>query len=163
MPEKRALVSVVIPCYNAEQYLEQAIQSAEAQSYPNIEIICIDDGSVDRTLELLERLQRKSGRSMKVIRQSNRGVSAARNAGIRLAEGDYIAFLDADDMYSPKFIEILVDAAERTGADAACCRWTYDAQSYASAPESKGELQKITICIKMKHLLFSHICIAGIF
>lgn len=104
------LVSIIIPCYNAEHYLEQTLQSALAQTYPQCEIIVIDDGSTDRSLEILKRynaqIRWESG--------FNRGSCAARNQGLRLAHGEYIQFLDADDLLHPEKVQTHVSILQET-------------------------------------------------
>jgi len=91
----KAQVSVIIPTYNYAEYIEHAIDSVLKQTYQNIEIIIVDDGSTDDTQDRL----RKYGTSICYIRQSNQGASSARNRGLNEAQGDYISFLDADDAY----------------------------------------------------------------
>jgi len=98
-------VSAVVPTYNRVQYVGEAIESILAQSRPLDEIIVVDDGSTDATLESLK----KYGPALRCIRQQNRGPSAARNRGIREARGDYVAFLDSDDVWTPRKIEIQLD------------------------------------------------------
>ena len=93
---KAALLSVIIPVYNVEPYLEQCLDSVVNQTYKNLEIICINDGSTDNSLKILEKYQKKDKR-IKVINQKNKGVSVARNAGLDVATGEYIAFVDSDD------------------------------------------------------------------
>lgn len=99
------LVSVIIPTYNYGRYLRQSIDSALQQTYPNIEVIVVDDGSTDDTQSLLADY----GDKVRNILQANQGAAAARNRGIREARGDYIAFLDADDSYCPDNIAAKVD------------------------------------------------------
>src|SRR5215831_612931 len=96
------LVSVIIPSYNSKQFVTQAIQSARSQSYPSIEIILIDDGSTDGTSELMSEFERLN---VKYIKQNNAGASPARNTGIALAQGEFVQFLDADDVLHPGKIE----------------------------------------------------------
>jgi glycosyltransferase involved in cell wall biosynthesis len=91
------LVSVVIPVYNAERFLHESLDCVLAQDHPRIEIIAVDDGSTDASPEVLARY----GDAVRVVRQDNAGPSAARNTGIRHARGDYVAFLDADDLWHP--------------------------------------------------------------
>lgn len=91
------LVSVVIPAYNAERYIAAAVDSALAQTYPHCEVIVVDDGSTDRTPQILEGY----GDRIRLHRQQNGGSSAACNAGVALARGRWIAFLDADDLWLP--------------------------------------------------------------
>ncbi|MCA9467859.1 MAG: glycosyltransferase [Nitrospira sp.] len=90
------LISVIIPAYNAERFIHLAVESVLSQSYPPHEIIVIDDGSTDNTREVLKIFEGK----VRCLYQENRGPSAARNAGIRVAEGDLISFLDADDLWT---------------------------------------------------------------
>jgi glycosyltransferase involved in cell wall biosynthesis len=90
-------ISVVIPCYNAERYIVAAIHSALAQEWPGLEILVVDDGSSDRSIDLV----RETFPSVKLLRQPNQGVASARNYGISVAQGEWIAFLDADDIWLP--------------------------------------------------------------
>jgi glycosyltransferase involved in cell wall biosynthesis len=110
-------VSVVIPAYNAERFVEQAIQSALQQSLPPREILVVDDGSQDRTRERA----RAAGSIVGVLSQANAGVSVARNTGILQASGRYVAFLDADDMWLPEKLERQL----ATLADDTRCRAAY--------------------------------------
>lgn len=105
MDEK--LVSVIIPAYNIEDYIGRCLDSVLSQTYKNLEIIVIDDGSSDRTGEILDDYEKKNHR-MKVIHKENGGVSSARNIGIDRANGDYIGFVDGDDRVNPKLFETLV-------------------------------------------------------
>src|SRR5438874_689463 len=88
------LVSIIVPCYNAERFLMETLESAFVQSYPRIEIIVVDDGSTDRTAELI----RSCGERVRGEFGPNRGASAARNRGTALARGEFIQYLDADDL-----------------------------------------------------------------
>ena len=92
------LVSVLIPAYNAEQWLAESIQSAMSQTWPRIELIIVDDGSRDETLRIARQF---ASESVKVVTQPNRGASAARNHALSLAQGDFIQWLDADDVLAP--------------------------------------------------------------
>jgi glycosyltransferase involved in cell wall biosynthesis len=97
-----ALVSIIIPCYNAERWFAETLESALAQTWPEKEIIVVNDGSRDDSLAVARRFE---SRGVTVIDQPNRGASAARNHGLRLARGDFIQFLDADDLLAPEKIE----------------------------------------------------------
>lgn len=98
----KALVSIIIPVYNAEPFLAQTIQSAIRQSWPDKELIIVDDGSTDGSLLIAQGFE---GPGIKILKQDNKGASAARNYGISVAQGDFIQFLDADDLISPDKIE----------------------------------------------------------
>lgn len=111
------LVTIVIPAYNAERYLSDCLKSVQAQSYANLEILIIDDGSSDNTEQICRDFAEGDSRIV-LLRQKNSGVSSARNNGIRNASGEYIQFLDADDMLKPNAISCLVDCMARTPADA---------------------------------------------
>lgn len=114
------LVSVVIPCYNAAQFILDTLMSFENQTYKNIEVICVNDGSTDNTLELLNNYCSKHMDFM-VINQDNTGVSKARNKGLSCAKGKYVVFCDSDDLVKENFIESLVIAKESYCSDTAYC------------------------------------------
>ena len=105
-------VSVIITMYNAESYIRQCMQSVMSQTWDDLEILVIDDGSADQGLKICEELGRMDGR-IQILTQKNRGVSAARNRGIEEADGEYIFFLDSDDVIHPCLIEALVRGADR--------------------------------------------------
>jgi glycosyltransferase involved in cell wall biosynthesis len=113
------LVSIIVPCYNAERFLPETLESAFAQSYPHTEIIVIDDGSIDATAELIrsyrDRVTAEFG--------PNRGASGARNRGTALARGEFIQYLDADDLLAPDAILHRIAALQQSGADVAYSDW----------------------------------------
>ncbi len=113
-------VSVIIPMYNAEPYIRQCIRSVISQTWENLEILVINDGSTDQGPRICEELGRIDGR-IRILTQKNRGVSTARNRGIKEADGEYIFFLDSDDMIHPCLIEALVRGAERFQAGMTFC------------------------------------------
>lgn len=119
------LVSVVIPCYNAEPFVAAAVDSALGQSGARTEVIAVNDGSRDGSLALLTRL---AGPRVQVVDQPNQGASAARNAGLGRAQGDFVQFLDADDLLAPakiaRQLERLAGAAPRSVASARWARFT---------------------------------------
>jgi glycosyltransferase involved in cell wall biosynthesis len=96
------LVSVIIPVYNGDRYLTEAIQSVMAQTYPNLEIIVIDDGSCDRTPQIVAEITGTSPLPIRYAYQANQGTSIARNHGVKVAQGEFLAFLDADDLWMPE-------------------------------------------------------------
>ena len=101
------LISIIMPVYNAEKYLNRSIESIMNQTYNNIEIILVNDGSTDNSLEICTSYQEKDNR-IKLINQANKGVSFARNKGIDEATGDYIMFIDSDDYVEKNMIEDMV-------------------------------------------------------
>ena len=114
------IISIIIPVYNAEKELKKCVESIIRQTQRDIEIILIDDGSVDASLSICQRYAEEDCR-VKVVHQKNAGVSAARNAGIGMATGEYIGFVDSDDWIVPQMYERLLSEAERTGADVVMC------------------------------------------
>ncbi len=122
-------ISVIIPVYNAAATLDDCLQSVAGQSFKDLEIICIDDGSTDKSGEILAAWQAKDSR-IKVLHQKNLGGGAARNAGLAVAAGEYIHFLDSDDSLQPKAYEIMYKKICQTGADVCFCQYyTIDAAS----------------------------------
>lgn len=119
-----AKLSVIIPCYQVEHLMGRAVESVFQQSFRDMEIILVDDGSRDGTPALCDAYARKDER-VKVIHQKNGGLSAARNAGMAIAAGEYMAFLDSDDYLRPDAYEKMFAAMERCGADCACCGYTH--------------------------------------
>lgn len=115
-------VSIIMPCYNAQKLIDETLGCLETQTRRDFEVVCINDGSKDDTLEKLCEWQKKGTLNIRIIDKENGGVSSARNAGLEAATGKYIAFLDADDAYHEEYIERLVDAKEKSGADIAYCR-----------------------------------------
>ena len=109
-------VSVIIPIYNAYDYLRPAMDSVLDQTLRDIEIICIDDGSTDKSLEILKEYQKSDDR-VRIITETNAGPALARNKGISRARGEYVAFLDADDFFEPILLESLYSAAKRDDLD----------------------------------------------
>jgi len=116
MNSGKALVSVIVPAFDAERDIRQALSSVLAQTYQEIEVIVVDDGSADGTSAIVEKFVRRDGR-FRLLQQTNAGVGAARNAAIRAARGKYIAPLDADDFWFPEKLEKQVACIEQSGAD----------------------------------------------
>ena len=114
------LVTILIPIYNVEHYLDRCIASAVQQSYDKLEIILVDDGSTDRSARICNDWAQRDSR-IRVIHQHNSGVSAARNAGLQAASGEWIIQLDSDDYIAPYAVEHMMRAAEETRADMVIC------------------------------------------
>lgn len=129
-----SLVSVIIPVYNIEAYIENCLRSVVSQTYSDIEILCVDDGSVDGSAEIIKQLSEKDER-IKYFYQTNSGVSSARNKGLDNSLGDYVFFVDGDDYLHPRAIEISVDCAEKTNADMVCSHYVIT-QSLNEKPEN---------------------------
>lgn len=110
------LVSIIIPVYNAEEYLEESLHSVTEQSYRNLEIICVDDGSADGSPAILQRLKSNDPRIV-VLSQENSGAGVARNLGMKEAKGEYILFFDADDLLRKNAVRTLVKTAVRNNTD----------------------------------------------
>lgn len=120
--EERKKVSVVVPVYNVEKYLRYSVASILAQTYKNLEIILVDDGATDNCPSICDELALTDSR-IRVVHKKNGGLSDARNAGIDVATGDYIGFVDSDDAIEPDMFEILVNAIELYDAQVSCCRF----------------------------------------
>ncbi|MDR1134944.1 MAG: glycosyltransferase [Clostridiales Family XIII bacterium] len=116
------LISVIVPFYNLEKYVKTCLESILGQSYDNLEIIAIDDGSSDKTAELLAEYE-KNDKRLVLVRQANAGAGAASNRGIDLARGEYLTFADNDDWIEPTMYERLLAALEGNKADMAVCNF----------------------------------------
>lgn len=110
------MISVIIPVYNVKPFLNEAVESVISQSFTDWEMILVDDGSTDGCPEICDNYALKDSR-IKVIHQKNRGLSAARNAGLDLCRGDYIAFLDSDDYYYPDLLSTAFEAMQKHNTD----------------------------------------------
>ena len=142
------LVSVVVPAFNAADTIDETLTSVRAQTYRALEVIVIDDGSNDDTAARARRFADFDAR-FRVVTQANGGVAAARNHGVALARGEFIAPVDADDLWAPTKIEKQVAALQRGGADFGLC-YTWSARidqtgavlQFAAAPHDQGDVVK---------------------
>ncbi|MEO8577409.1 MAG: glycosyltransferase family A protein, partial [Gemmatimonadales bacterium] len=116
------LVSIIVPAFNASAHIAASVASALAQSHDNLEVIVVDDGSTDRTAEVVNGI---GDRRVRLLRQENKGQSAALNRGAADATGSYIKFLDADDLLNPSHIESQIAALGGSADKLASCRWGY--------------------------------------
>ena len=116
----RPLVSVIIPFYNAEKYLRRCVESIAGQTYPELEILLVDDGSEDSSAEIAVSLAENDSR-IRVVPIVHSGVSAARNEGLEKVSGSYVLFLDSDDWMDRAIVEMMVDQMTRTEADLVAC------------------------------------------
>ena len=118
------MISIIIPVYNVEQYLDKCLQSVIHQTYQDIEIILVDDGSSDNSGILCDKWQEKDSR-IKVIHKSNGGVSNARNVAIEQANGEYLMFIDSDDIVSDDLCKVLFEMLKNNNADISICNATH--------------------------------------
>lgn len=139
-----ALVSVVVPVFNVEQYLHRCMGSLIAQSYQPLEIILVDDGSTDRSGEICDQYAAEDSR-VRVIHQANAGVSEARNVGIEAARGGWLTFVDPDDWVASHLISHLVMIADDTDADLAVCRFIRVADVDAVSGRGSGAVQSLSV------------------
>lgn len=124
------MLSVIIPVYQAEQVLEKCIDSVLAQSFQDLEIILVDDGSTDRSGVICDNYAKQDSR-IKVIHKKNAGVSAARNSGLSLASGEYIAFVDSDDYLEPNMYQSMMDKMLKYNCDVVMCDCIKDFSDYS--------------------------------
>lgn len=123
-PEQvRGLVSVIMPLFNAERYMREAVESVLQQSYPSVELILVDDGSTDNSRNIAESLAKEHPGRITILRQEHKGPYPARNLALKRAKGEYIAFLDADDWWGKDCLRKLCDAIAASNADLVYCGW----------------------------------------
>lgn len=132
-------LSIIIPVYNNENYLRPALQSVLAQTYPDFEVLVIDDGSTDGSLAICREFAQKDKR-LRVIQKENGGVSSARNRGLEEAAGQYIAFVDGDDCIDPEMYTTMITILQDTGADLVDCRVIKERQ-YMPRSYEKGDVE----------------------
>ena len=113
-------ITIVVPIYNAEKYLERCIKSILDQTYENLEIILVNDGSTDKSLEICEKFKAEDNRII-IINKENGGVSSARNKGIDAATGKFIIFIDADDYIEKEMFEVLEEDLFKNNVDISMC------------------------------------------
>ena len=118
------MISIIVPIYNVEKYLPQCLDSLISQTYRDIEIILVDDGSPDKCPEICDAYAKKDAR-IKVVHQINGGVSSARNTGLKASRGEYIGFVDPDDWVAPEMYEKMMEALADHKADLAICGYQY--------------------------------------
>ena len=128
------LVSIILPVYNAQNHLARCVGSICAQTYQNIEIVILNDGSKDQSLPVCEEFRQKDPRIL-LVDKANSGVSDTRNLGLKLASGKYVEFVDSDDYLDPDFTERLVAAAEENEADFVIAPYKMVIPAGASKPE----------------------------
>lgn len=140
-------VSVIIPVYNEEQYLEQCLDSLCRQTLEEIEIICVDDGSTDSSTQILAEYAGRDSR-IKVLTQKNRFAGVARNRGMEHAVGEYLSFLDADDYFEPDMLEKMYCRAEEYRADITICRYVEYSEDSKEIREVNLDFEELFFCRK---------------
>lgn len=135
------VISIVVPIYNVDKYLDKCIESIVNQSHANLEIILVDDGSPDNCPSICDKWAKKDDR-IKVIHKENGGLSHARNAGLAVATGNYITFVDSDDYIEHDMYEKLISVMHQTSSDIVSCKlkYVYDNESYSVSSEDSFEL-----------------------
>lgn len=140
----RPLISVIVPIYKVEAYLERAVNSVLYQTYENLEIILVDDGSPDNCPQICDDYRKKDAR-VRVIHKENGGLSDARNAGIAIARGEYVAFLDSDDYIARQFIDKLYNACIKHDSDIAICQYEISNErgnTFENRNQNPSEMEK---------------------
>lgn len=120
-----AKVTVIIPCYNAEEYIEKCLGELNKQEYKDFEVICVDDASSDNTVKVIDNFKNKASFNIRIIKnESNMGPAASRNRGVRMANTNYITFCDSDDWYRKDYLSSMVEAMTKHDADIVFCGYT---------------------------------------
>lgn len=131
-------ISVIVPVYKAEKYIESCVRSILGQTWGDFELILVEDGSPDRSGEICDALAQTDGRIV-VLHKENGGAASARNAGLDMARGQYIAFIDGDDTVHPKYLEFLLSLLQKADADFAMCHYdffTEEGEWFGGEPEA---------------------------
>ena len=147
MSQEKALISLIIPVYKVEKYLEKCIQSVINQTYENLQIILVDDGSPDNCGKICDEYAKKDHR-IEVIHKSNGGLSDARNKGLEIAKGEYIGFVDSDDYIEADMYEVLYNLLKQYNADVSICNFYTVSQgkiSIKNADNGINEYNRIEI------------------
>ena len=141
MKYEKDKITVIIPVYNVENYLERCLKSILYNTYTNLEIICVNDGSTDNSKKILEDYSQRDKRVI-VINKKNNGISSARNAGIKIATGEYIAFVDSDDWIHEKYFEYLIRGIDT--ADLVICNYIRSYKSGSVETDDAYRVQSIS-------------------
>lgn len=143
--EALPLISIIIPAYNAESYLERCISSIQDQTYTHLEMIIVNDGSTDSTAQICDALSLADDR-IRVIHQNNMGPSCARNNALRTAKGEYLVYVDSDDYIGPTHIENLLETLREAGAKLAITGTTF-VYTGAIPPEARQKIKPTSCCV----------------
>ncbi|MBR2971358.1 MAG: glycosyltransferase family 2 protein [Clostridia bacterium] len=152
-------ISVIIPVYNAERYIADTLDSVISGSFSDFEVVAVNDGSTDSSLRILTSYAERDGR-IRVIDKPNTGVSDTRNVAIAEAKGEYLAFLDSDDIYSPEYLERMYSAAEKSGADVIVCGYvTFRGEKPVFPDCENGEVRTTDIRELLDTGLMTSMCV----
>ena len=152
-------ISVIVPVYNVEKYLSKCIDSILSQTYKNLEIILVDDGSPDSSPKICDKYKERDNR-IKVIHKKNGGLASARNAGMDIATGKYIGFVDSDDMIAEDMYEVLLENMIKSNAEIAVC---YKTDILENLQTGKGIVEELNKTQALKKMVLgiefgSHAC-----
>lgn len=139
MEERKDMISVIIPVYNGQDYLENCIKSLEEQTFKAFEIVIVNDGSTDGTGALCEKLCAEH-ENIRVLTLDDQGVSAARNEGLKEARGEFITFVDADDRVRSDMLEVLYNLITSTGSDLAGCDFLHGRMRQSGKRKQQGKI-----------------------
>lgn len=155
------MVSIVVPVYNGEEYLERCLKSICTQSYPDLQVILVNDGSTDGTAELCQKYVVQDDR-ITLISQENQGVSKARNVGLSLVKGEYLLFVDADDELLPNALLYLVEKMKQTNADLILFGWKEkNIKNHQERYVMPGDAGSIAVSQAIKFILSDNECCGG--
>lgn len=152
MSQEKALISIIIPVYKVEKYLEKCIQSVINQTYENLQIILVDDGSPDNCGKICDEYAKKDHR-IEVIHKSNGGLSDARNKGLEIAKGEYIGFVDSDDYIEADMYEVLYNLLKQYNADVSICNFYTVSQGKISIKNAENGIKEYNRIEILKEIL----------
>lgn len=153
-------ISIIVPVYNVEKYIKRCLDSLINQTYKNLEIICIDDGSTDQSGEICDKYALKDKR-IRVFHKKNSGVSSTKNLGLDVFQGDYVGFVDSDDFVEPTMYEILLRDILLNDVDISVVNYSKESENYQNIMKNK---KKIKNTIKKEMIFYTmlleeiHIC-----
>lgn len=155
MSQEKALISIIIPVYKVEKYLEKCIQSVINQTYENLQIILVDDGSPDNCGKICDEYAKKDHR-IEVIHKSNGGLSDARNKGLEIAKGEYIGFVDSDDYIEADMYEVLYNLLKQYNADVGICNFYTVSQCKIAIKNVDSGIKEYTRIEILKEILLDN-------
>ena len=155
MSQEKALISIIIPVYKVEKYLEKCIQSVINQTYENLQIILVDDGSPDNCGKICDEYAQKDHR-IEVIHKSNGGLSDARNKGLEIAKGEYIGFVDSDDYIEADMYEVLYNLLKQYNADVSICNFYTVSQGKIAIKNAENGIKEYNRIEILKEVLLDN-------